>query len=359
MQYYRRVQPRDNVCYHPPWRWRVNELVPRIGDERIDTLLVERAQLSDLNLDAVTRHIERATMNDRYDGGQTDPMAFLEEMRCVVEHEGRQVPTLAGLLIFGARPQAFLEHTDIALAHFAGTTPDLANPTLHFRRYGGTLTEQIDEVEKYLWSNTRRSISTGGGTQREERPDYPRKALRELTANAVTHRDYNLLGARTQISMFVDRIEWRSPGGLPPGITEENILYSGSRARNPTIAQLLYQSGHIEAFGMGLPTVIQLLKLNELAPLGMRDTGAAFIVTIRGPDAPNVATLTAPRRALLELARRQREVTLEQAIRASGDRARRTVQADLKYLVEGHFLRAVGQSRDRRYILAEDTEWQD
>lgn len=337
----------------------MSQLVPRIGDERIDTLPVERAQLSDLNLGAVAEHMARAAANDRYDGGQTDPVLFLREMRCVIEQDSRLIPTLAGLLVFAHRPQAFLEQTDIAVAHFPGTTSDLASPPLHFRRYGGTLPEQIDEIEKYLWSNTRRGISTGSGAQREERPDYPRKALRELTANAVTHRDYNVIGARTQISMFVDRIEWRSPGGLPSGITEENILYSGSRARNPTIAQLLYQSGYIEAFGMGLPTVINLLKLHDLPPLGMRDTGASFIVTLRGPEAPNVALLTLPRRVLLDLGRRQREFTLEQAIRASGDRARRTVQADLKYLVENRFLRAVGQSRDRRYLLAEDAEWRD
>jgi ATP-dependent DNA helicase RecG len=337
----------------------MNELIPRIGDERIDTLPVERAQLADLDLKAVEAHIARAVADDRYDGGQTEPIPFLQEMRCLVDDDDRLVPTLAGLLIFGKRPQAFLEHTDIALAHFSGTMPDLATPPLHFRRYDGTLTKQIDEIERYLWNNTRRSIRTDSGPQRDEVPEYPRQALRELTANAVTHRDYNLLGARTQISMFVDRIEWRSPGGLPRGITEENILYSGSRARNPTIAQLLYQSGYIEAFGMGLPTVINLLKVNFLPPLGMRDTGASFVVTMRGPDAPNIATLTPPRRALLELARRQRDMTLEQAIRASGDRARRTVQADLKFLVENHFLRAVGQSRDRRYMIAEETEWHD
>lgn len=337
----------------------MNELIQRIGDERIDTMPVERAQLSDLDMAAVTTHIAKAVADDRYDGGQTDPHDFLQEMRCVAEQDGRLAPTLAGLLIFGKRPQAFLEHTDIALAHFNGTSPDLTTAPLHFRRYGGTLTQQIDELEKYLWNNTRRAIRTGTGAQREEIPEYPRKALRELTANAVTHRDYNLLGTRTQISMFVDRIEWRSPGGLPSGITEENILYSGSRARNPTIAQLLYQSGHIEAFGMGLPTVINLLKLNDLPPLGMRDTGAAFVVTMRGPDAPNVALLTPPRRALLDLARRQHDFTLEQAIRASSDRARRTVQADLKFLVENRFLRAIGQSRDRRYILAEDMEWRE
>lgn len=334
----------------------MNELVPKIGDERIDTLPVARATIDDLDLNAVAKHIAYATDNDRYDGGQTDPIPFLLEMRCLVKQDGELLPTLAGLLIFGHRPQAFLEHTDIALAHFPGMLPDLSTAPLHFKRYGGTLPQQIEEVDNYLWGHTPRRIRTDSGPRREELPEYPHKALRELTANAVTHRDYNLIGARTQISMFVDRIEWRSPGGLPQGITEDNILYSGSRARNPTIAQLLYQSGYIEAFGMGLPTVINLLKLNDLPPLGMRDTGASFVVTLRGPDAPNIAVLTPPRRALLDLARRHREITLEQAIRGSSDRARRTVQADLKYLVENRFLRAVGQSRDRRYILAEEPE---
>ena len=108
---------------------------------------------------------------------------------------------------------------------------------------------------------------------------------------------------------------------------------------------------------MGLPTVISLLKQNSLPPLGLRDTGASFVVTIRGPEAPNVMNLTLPRRTLLDLGRRLREFTLEQAIEASTDRARRTVQADLKYLVEHQFLRAIGQSRDRRYIITEETEW--
>ncbi len=335
----------------------MNELVQRIGSERIDTYPVDGATLADLDLQVVARHIAQAVENDRYDGVFRDAESFLREMRCVVDIDGTPTPTLAGLLIFGFRPQAFLEHTDIALAQFPGTRPDLVTETLHFRRYGGTLIQQIEELERYLWNSTPRSISTDKGPQREERPAYPRKVLRELTANAVTHRDYNIVGARTQISMFQDRIEWRSPGGLPAGITEENVLYSGSRARNPTIAQLLYQSGYIEAFGMGLPTVISLLRQNNLPPLSMRDTGASFVVTVRGPEAPNVLALTPARRTLLELARRQREFTLEMALHASPDRARRTVQADLKYLVENHYLRAVGQSRDRRYIVAEEAEY--
>src|SRR4051794_39981112 len=99
----------------------VHELVPEIGSERNDTVPVVGAGVGDLDLDAVARHVVHAVSSDRYDGGQIEPLDFLREMRCVVEKEGELVPTLSGLLMFGTRPQNFVEHTDIALAHFVGT----------------------------------------------------------------------------------------------------------------------------------------------------------------------------------------------------------------------------------------------
>jgi len=40
-------------------------------------------------------------------------------------------------------------------------------------------------------------------------------ALRELTVNAVAHRDWSYSGAYIRIQMFPDCIEWISPGGFP------------------------------------------------------------------------------------------------------------------------------------------------
>ena len=328
--------------------------IPRVSLEAIDALPVANVSLDALDLDRVAAHIEQARAYDRYSGSMTMPLPFLHELRCVASFQGETVPTLAGLLMFGREPQVLLPHADVAVAHFVGVVGDLTQPPLHFQRYGGNLIQQIDEVEKYLWANTRRRIDTTNGPQRTERPEYPRRALRELIANAVTHRDYNVMGARSQVSMFVDRIEWRSPGGLPLGVTPDNIFSIGSTTRNPTIAQLLYQVGYIEAFGMGLRTVAALLAQDDHPPLEMRDTKAFFLVTMRGQQSMAELMLTPPRLAILRFAREHGRVSLEGAQSLAPNRSRRTVQIDLKFLVDQHFLRVVGQSRDRHYIPAEE-----
>ena len=49
---------------------------------------------------------------------------------------------------------------------------------------------------------------------REERSDYPYKAVREVLVNALIHRDYQVLGSEIHIEMFDDRMEISSPGGM-------------------------------------------------------------------------------------------------------------------------------------------------
>lgn len=52
---------------------------------------------------------------------------------------------------------------------------------------------------------------------REERSDYPYKAVREVLVNALIHRDYQVLGSEIHIEMFDDRMEISSPGGMANG----------------------------------------------------------------------------------------------------------------------------------------------
>ena len=56
-----------------------------------------------------------------------------------------------------------------------------------------------------------------------DRRDYPEEALREALLNALVHRDYAFSGS-TLINVFDDRIEFVSVGGLPKGISLDDIL---------------------------------------------------------------------------------------------------------------------------------------
>ncbi len=327
-------------------------LVPEITDGRIDGVPVLGATLDDINMQKVSDHIDQAHQTGRLEGNLLAPIEFLQRYRGVVEHQNVLTPTLAGILLFGTRPQFFFPHAEIGLGHFPSTVPDTED-VVHLKRHGGTLLEQIEFVEGYLWANTRRGFTVEGSARRVERPEYPRKAIRELTVNAIAHRDYNSVGKHTRIAMYTDRIEWASPGGLPGGITLANITQE-QFARNPTIAEFLYQSGVIERFGIGIDTVIRELRKAGLPELSMRDSGVSFQVTIYGHDAPSIRSQTPFRLKLLEYARAHGQITMEDARHLNDEygafRSDRSLLNDLKSLLEAGFLQKVGKSRDTAYI---------
>ena len=327
-------------------------LFAELTDDQVDKAPVPQATFADLNMRKVTDHIDRALSAGRCQGTAEQPEGFLERYRCVVQQNGALTPTVAGILMFGNDPQLFFPHGVVGLAHFPGVIPD-TDDVLHLERYGGTLPEQIDAVDRYLWSNTRRGFTMDERPQRIERPEYPRKAIRELTVNAIAHRDYNEDARYSRVSMFMDRIEWVSPGGLPGGITVANILQA-QHSRNPMIAELLYQVGYIERFGLGLDMVTRELSKAGLPDLAMRDSEGSFSVTMYGNDAPAIRAQTPFRLQVLAFARQHGQITMTDVRHLNdeqgGDRSERSLHYDLRSLVDAGFLQRVGQSRDTIYV---------
>ena len=73
------------------------------------------------------------------------------------------------------------------------------------------------------------------GTSRKIVTRIPENAFREAIANAIIHRFWDI-DAFIMVSMFDDRIEIRSPGGLPSGMSESEYLDGQiSMLRNPII----------------------------------------------------------------------------------------------------------------------------
>ena len=96
------------------------------------------------------------------------------------------------------------------------------------------------------------------GADRKKMEKIPEAAFREAIANALIHRVWDV-DSQIRVSMFDDRIEMVSPGGLPSGITEEEYL-SGklSVLRNRNLANVFYRLGFVEIFGTGITRIKQL-----------------------------------------------------------------------------------------------------
>ncbi len=98
------------------------------------------------------------------------------------------------------------------------------------------------------------------GAERKKAEKIPEAAFREAIANALIHRAWDV-ASQIKVSMFDDKIEIISPGGLPSGITKDEYL-SGklSVLRNRNLANVFYRLGFVEIFGTGITRIKQLYE---------------------------------------------------------------------------------------------------
>ena len=121
--------------------------------------------------------------------------------------------------------------------------------------FSGSLFRQMKDLYDHI-DRFNRIRAEFPGLKRVDTRDYPPEALREAMLNAIVHRDYSY-SASTFISIFDDRIEFVTLGGLPKGIAMSDVMMGVSVPRNRRLANIFYRLHLIEAFGTGI------LKIKE------------------------------------------------------------------------------------------------
>lgn len=141
----------------------------------------------------------------------------------------------------------------------------------------GSLLKQLEEAYQFIdrYNRTHAEIV---GLKRIDTRDYPVEAIREALLNAIVHRDYSSSGS-TLISIFDDRIEILSLGGLPKGISENDMMIGVSVLRNRRLAEIFYRLQLIEAYGTGLPKIRESYLDCKYQPT-IETTENAFKITL-------------------------------------------------------------------------------
>lgn len=137
-------------------------------------------------------------------------------------------------------------HT-IKAAVFEGTTQ---NEFKDRKEFSGSLFRQMEEVYDYI-DFRNQTHSTFQKLRRIDQRDYPETAVREALLNLLVHREYSFR-ASTFISIYTDRIEFTSIGGLVNGVTLKDVLMGISVCRNVKLANVFYRLELIEAYGTGM-----------------------------------------------------------------------------------------------------------
>ena len=167
--------------------------------------------------------------------GRADPETALEKLALLTEDDrGVTRATVAGVLLCSAAPHEWLPNACITATLYAGS--DRASGQLDAQTVVGPLPRQVADAIVFAIRNMR--VGAYKDPARMDLPQYSVEALFEALVNAVAHRDYSMRGSRIRLSMFADRLEIDSPGGLPNNLTID-AMEARQSTRNEAIASVL------------------------------------------------------------------------------------------------------------------------
>ena len=235
--------------------------------------------------------------------GAGDPALAMEKLGLLARGAAGAVEaTVTGLLLCSRAPEEWLPNAVITATHYRGM--DRASGQLDAQTITGPLSRQIAEAVAFAVRNMR--VGAYKSPARIDLPQYSERALFEAIVNAVAHRDYSIRGSRIRLSMFADRIEINSPGGLPNNLAVDTLAMRQS-TRNEALASALGRlpvgtvrgAGDrryfMERRGDGVPTILRETRaLSGRLPEYRLIGGSDLFLTI-----PAAETVPSPARATI------------------------------------------------------------
>ncbi len=202
----------------------------------------------------------------------------LETLRLLTDHQGRKVPTIGGVLLFGRDSDRERHFPDawIQAGRFAGKDKTEIIDQSEFR---GSLVAGIEAAIAFIEKHSLHG-ATIGRVRRTEKWSLPPVAVREAVINAVAHADYAQRGAPIRISIFDDRLEIENPGLLPFGLTVEDLERGISKLRNRVIGRVFHALGFIEQWGSGIQRMTAACRDAGLAAPRLEEIATRFRVTL-------------------------------------------------------------------------------
>src|SRR3989338_2974507 len=165
----------------------------------------------------------------------------------------------AGALMFADDINRFIPYSETILGAFKGTSKTHIYDRKDVRDDLFTqFSESIAFLKKHL--NVRSEIRE---IDRHDIYEIPIDALREAVVNAIIHRDYSMRGTNISVNVFDDRVEIVNPGGLPAGLTKENLGKESIR-RNLIIADLFHRMHKVERIGSGIGRMRKFMSQSGL-----------------------------------------------------------------------------------------------
>ncbi|MCD6144948.1 MAG: putative DNA binding domain-containing protein [Methanosarcinales archaeon] len=313
-------------------------------DERV----CEDADLEDIEEEKVRWFLKEA----RHERGlDINESSSVEDALLRLKLLKAEKPTNGAVLLFGRDPQRKFIQSEIKCIRFKGV--GVTGEMIDLRTVDGDVFDQLIEAEKFIFNNIALSAwIEDGKIQRQERWEYPPKAIREALANAISHRDYETT-SKVQVRIFDDRMEFWNPGRLPEGWTVETLRHvHESIPGNPSIAKQFFWVKYIEEVGTGTNKIIEWCIDWGLPEPEFEFTGTSLVVTLwkskLNEEYLNTLGLNERQREAISYMKEHKKITSKEYAELFSI-TDRTARNDLKSLLDKKILIQRGTSKKSTY----------
>lgn len=259
----------------------------------------------------------------------------------IVEKDGKTYPTNSFALLTGNE----ILSTKIQCGVFKGDNRAIF---VDRREFTGSIQNQIEEAYRYVLSK----INLGAeieGLYRQDMYEMPVGSIREIIANAVTHRSY-LESGNVQVALYDNRLEVTSPGMLLNGVTIEKIREGYSKVRNRAIANAFSYMRIIEEWGSGIPRMFDEFSKYDLTEPELIDMDGDFRVNFYRSSVTSKVTekvtekVTDRELSVLNLIKNNPKITTT-SMAAELGKSRKTISEIIKSLKDRGIIKREGSDR--------------
>ncbi|MDR1271587.1 MAG: putative DNA binding domain-containing protein [Clostridiales Family XIII bacterium] len=196
--------------------------------------------------------------------------------------------TTAGLLALGIYPQQYLPNYSIQASVRKSAKYSAAVRAINAKTFDGPIPVMLKNVVKWVDENSDDLIMDIEDWKVGEVKEYPLRAVRELVANALIHRDLNPASMTQNISLAIEdgRLSISNPGGLY-GISLGELGQTASSTRNARLAEICQyipaddDAKVVERLGTGIPKIYSELEKYGLPDPLFFDGGIYFTAILR------------------------------------------------------------------------------